>query len=90
MAADDDHLDLEVGDGVLDDGGGAEVVGVKDVGDVAVHEDVAGLAVADGGLGYPRVGASYPQDLGRLALGERLEELRRVRLDPLREASVAG
>jgi hypothetical protein len=48
---------------------------VQAVRDVAVHEDFAGLAVADGGLGDAGVCASNPQDLGALACRERLEEV---------------
>jgi len=75
VAAQHDVLDLEVGDGVLDDGGGVEVTGVHDVGDVAVHEDVAGLQAQDGGLGAARVGAADPEDLRVLARRQLREEI---------------
>lgn len=74
MAANDDPLDLQVADRVLDHARRAEIVGRDDVGDVAVHEDVAGLAVADGGLGDAAVGAAYPENLWGLAGREAFEE----------------
>lgn len=60
VAAEDDVLDLQVDDGVLDDGEGVEVGGGDDVGDVAVDEDVAWLKAEDGGLGDASVGAAEP------------------------------
>ena len=90
VATHDHFLDLEVGDGVLDHGRRAHVVRVHAVGNVAVDEDVTGPAAAHGRLGDAAVGASYPQDLGPLALGE-LDESIRIRLGrPLRELPVAG
>lgn len=74
VTAQDDVLDLQVGDGVLDDRGGVEVAGVHDVGDVAVHEDVTGLQAQDGGLGAARVGAADPEDLRVLAGGQGRKE----------------
>lgn len=68
-------FDLEVGDGVLDHGRGVDVGGGDDVGDVAVDEDITGLHAEDGGLGAARVGATDPEDLGRLAAGQLGEEL---------------
>ena len=69
MPAHDNVFDFEVLDGVGDDALGADIAGVQDVGDVAVHEHVAGLQAADGGFGAARVGAADPKDLGALALG---------------------
>lgn len=43
MAAENDVLDADVRDGVFYHRGGGEVARVQDVGDVAVHEDVAGF-----------------------------------------------
>jgi hypothetical protein len=43
VAAHHDVVDAEVLHGVFDNGRGAEVARVEDVGDVAVYEDVAGL-----------------------------------------------
>lgn len=54
MSADDDVLHLEVCDGVGDDGLGGEVCGGQHVGDVTVHEDVAGLEAEDGRFGDAR------------------------------------
>lgn len=67
--------DLEVRDGVGDDALAVEVRGREDVGDVAVHEDVAGLEAEDGGLGDAGVGAADPEDLGLLARCEGGEEV---------------
>jgi len=69
-------LYFEVRDGVFDDGAGVDVGGVDDVGDVAVHEDVAGLETEDGGFGDTGVGAAEPEDTGRLSLRECWEEFR--------------
>jgi hypothetical protein len=68
-------LDLEVDDGVLDDGEGGQVGGGEDVGDVAVDEDVAGFETEDGGFGDAGVGAADPEDFGGLAFGEGGEEV---------------
>lgn len=74
MAAQDDVFDFEVDDGEFEDAGAAEVVVLDDVGDVAVHEDVAGLQAEDGGFGAAGVGAADPEDFGMLARGEFGEE----------------
>jgi len=60
VSAEDDVLDLEVGHRVLDHGGGVDVGGGDDVGDVAVDEDVAWLEAEDGCLWAARVGAAEP------------------------------
>jgi hypothetical protein len=80
VAAEDDVLDFEVGDGEFDDGRGVDVGGGDDVGDVAVDEDVAGLEAEYGGFGAAGVGAAEP-DWKPLALdrdeeGEGREDLR--------------
>lgn len=75
VAAEDNVLDLEVLDAELDGGQQGDVGRVDDVGDVAQHEDLAGLLVQHGGLGDARVAAANPQDIRRLALGAVLEEL---------------
>ena len=67
-------LHLQHLDGVLDHRETGEVVGREKVGDVAVHEDFAGLEVEDGGFGDPRVGAAEPEDLRLLAGTEGGEE----------------
>lgn len=74
MAADDDVLDAEVLDGVLDDGAGAEITGVHDVGDIAVDEDIAGLEAQHASLGASGVGATQPEDLRFLTGRESREE----------------
>lgn len=68
MATDDNLLDLEMGDGIFDDTGRIDVVAMHGIGNVAVDEDLARLAMADGRLWNARVCASYPQNLWRLAL----------------------
>jgi hypothetical protein len=75
VAAEDDVLDLEVLDAELDGRQQGDVGRVDDIGDVAQHEDLAGLLAQHGGLGDARVAAANPQDVGRLALGAVLEEL---------------
>jgi hypothetical protein len=74
VAAEDDVLDLEVLDAELDGRQQGDVGRVDDVGDVAQHEDLAGLLAQHRGLGDARVAAANPQDVGRLALGAVLEE----------------
>ena len=69
-------LHLQHAHGISDDGLRAQIARVQDVGDVAVHEDVAGLEAEDGGLRAAGVGAAEPEDLGLLALGEGGEEVR--------------
>lgn len=90
MAADDHLSDLEMGDGILDDGRGADVVGVDAVGDVAVHKDVAGLAAADGRLRDAAVCAANPQHFGPLALCELFEGVRVFLGRTLGKDTVAG
>ena len=46
------------------------------LGDVAVDEDVAGLAVANGRLRHSAVRAANPEDFGSLALGQLGEGVR--------------
>lgn len=75
VAAEDDVLDLEVLDAELDGGQQRDVGGVDDVGNVAQHEDLTGLLAQHSGLGDTRVAASYPKNVGSLALGAVLEEL---------------
>lgn len=67
MPAHDDVLNLEVRDGVGDDALAVEVRRGEHVGDVAVHEDVAGFEAEDGRFGDAGVGAADPEDLGVLA-----------------------
>ena len=75
VAREHDVLDFEMVDGVVDDGAGGQISRVHDVGDVAVHEDIARVEVEEGGLRAARVGAADPEDLGRLALGQGGEEV---------------
>ncbi len=67
-------LHFEVHDRVLDDAQGGQVGRVEDVGNVAVHEDVAGFQAEDGGFGDAAVGAADPEDARSLAFGEGGEE----------------
>jgi hypothetical protein len=83
-------LHAEMRDGILDDRGGAHVVGMHAVRDVAVHEDVAGQAVADGRLRDAAVCAAYPQDLGPLALCVVEEGIRICLGGLLREHEISG
>ena len=65
----DDHLvDFEMRDSILDHTRGVVIVRVYGVRDIAMHEDVAGLAVAYSGLQDATVGAAYPENLRRLPL----------------------
>ena len=60
VAAENNVLDLEVGDSVLDHGSGVDVGGGDNVGNVAVDKDVTGLHAQDCGLGAARVRATDP------------------------------
>lgn len=62
-------------DGVGDHALAADVGRRQDVGDVAVHEDVARVEAEEGGLGDAGVGAAEPEDLRLLALREGGEEV---------------
>ena len=75
VAADENVLDLEVGNSKLDDGEGVDVGSGDNVGNVAVHKDLTGLQAQDGRFGNSRIRTTNPQDLGRLALGGSLEEV---------------
>ena len=66
VPADDDMLDLQMGDSELDDCENAEIGGRDDVGDVAVGADIAGFETQDRGLWDTRVGAADPKDVGAL------------------------
>jgi len=74
VAADDDVADLEDIDGVLDDGEDVEVGFCDDVCDVAVDEDFAGGEAGDLVGGDAGVGASDPEELRTLLMGEGFEE----------------
>ena len=49
---------------------------MEDIGDVAVHEDIARFEAEEGSLRAARVGAADPKDLGALALSQPWEEVR--------------
>lgn len=74
MAAEHDVLDLQIHDCIFDDGGGAHVVVMDHVRDVAVHEDVAGLQAEDGCFRAAGVGATDPENFWVLACCEFWEE----------------
>lgn len=57
-------LDAQVDNGVLEDREEVHVRRGYDVGDVAVHEDVAGLQAQERGLGDAGVGATNPYYFG--------------------------
>lgn len=75
VAADDNVLDLEVLDGVVEHRGDVEVDVAHQIGDVAVHEGLAGLEARDLLGGDARVAAADPQVLGLLARAEFGEEV---------------
>jgi len=64
VTADNDLLDLQMSDRVLDDARGVDIAGLDDIGDIAVDEELAGLAKADGRLRDPAIGAANPEPLG--------------------------
>jgi hypothetical protein len=76
MPADDDLLDLQVRDCVLDDRGRVNVLGMHAVCDVAVHKELAGLAMADGGFWDAAVCTPNPEDFRRLAFAKLDEGIR--------------
>lgn len=88
VAADDNVLDLEHGDGVLQDGERREVAVRDHVGNVAVHKHLARQQV-DAALGDARVGAANPQNLWRLALAVCREERRPCRVHAVGPGVVA-
>ena len=67
MAADDDMLDFQMHDGIADDAERVQVAPVQNIGDIAVHEDIAGLEAQERGFRDAGVGAADPEDLGGLA-----------------------
>jgi len=75
---------------ILDDRRGADVIFVNTIGNVPVHEDVAGLAATDGRLRDAAICTANPEHFGPLALCELFEGVR-VFLDrALGEDAVAG
>ena len=81
VAADDDVADLEHVHGVLQHGEHVEVGLGDHVGDVPVHEDLAGRESGDLVGGHPAVRATDPEVVGTLLVGELREKLRVVRVD---------
>lgn len=75
VAADENMLDLKMGDGEFDDGKRVDVGSGDDVGDVAMNEDLARLETEDGCLGDTGVCAADPQNPGRLTSGRSREEV---------------
>ena len=71
-----DVLHLQHIDGELEHGQIVGVLGRGEIGDVAVHEELARIEVHDFVGGHPAVGAADPQILGRLLPLEALEETR--------------
>ena len=88
VAADDDVVHLQHRDRVLENAEAVEVGGDDLVGDVAVDEDLAGLRVDDRLCRHAAVGASDPEELGVLFLGEIVEILGIVAEDFLRPSLV--
>jgi hypothetical protein len=66
-------LDFQMRDRILDYACCIEVFRVHRIRYIAVHEDLAGLAVTDGRFGDATICAPDPEDLGRLALREQGE-----------------
>lgn len=54
----------------LDNTQQAEICRIDDVGNVSVSEHITGLEAENSGLWYARIGATEPEDFGRLALRE--------------------
>lgn len=50
--------------------GAIHISGIHHIGDIAMHEDVTWVQVQEGCFGTPRVGTSYPEDLGVLGARE--------------------
>lgn len=90
MPANNYHPDFQDLDCKLDDAQAADVAVGKDVGDVAVHKDLAGKEIQQGGFGNARVAASDPQDLRSLSFCERGEQRGIERGGPLRPGFVPG
>lgn len=67
VATDDNVFDAQVLDGIVHDRGGVEVDAADQVGDVAVHKDLAGFETGDLLGGDPAVRTADPQVLGGLA-----------------------
>lgn len=67
VAAYDNVFDFENVNCISDYRCGIFVSGMEDVGNVAVHEDVAGTRAGDCCFGDARVGAADPEDAGLLA-----------------------
>jgi hypothetical protein len=70
MSTHNHFLYFEMRNRVLDDTSRIDVIRMHRICNVAVHENIAGLALADSTLRQPRVAAAQPEYLGRLALGE--------------------
>jgi len=68
MATHDNLLHLHRPNTEVDDAVCADVFRGDDVCYVAMHEDVARLAIADGGLGDAGVGTAKPKDFWSLAI----------------------
>ena len=74
---------------IIDYRHGVEISIRSHIRDVAMHEDVAGLEIADGGLWNARVGAPDPEHLGALPFAH-LGKVGRVGVGyPLAEGLVA-
>lgn len=90
MAAHNDLAYLQHVHCKLDCALGRNVVGVDDVGDVPVGEDLTGQS-GQARLGRTRVGTADPEGVGRLALAVQLKHLVRVVvLDGVNEKLVVG
>lgn len=70
MSTHNHFLHFEMRNRVLDDTSRIDIICMHRICNVAVHKNIAGLALANRAFGQPRVAAAQPEDLGGLALGE--------------------
>ena len=75
MSADDHMTDLEHAHCIFEDARGVVVVGTEQVGDIAVYEQVARLAVRDGFGRHAAIGAADPQYVRILSAYQIAEKL---------------
>ena len=92
VTANDDVADVEDFDGVFDSGGNAAwhlALRRNDVAHGAAEEHVAGLGLEDQVGNDARVGAGDEEDVGLLAVGEKVKLILPLREDVAAEAGIA-
>lgn len=89
MTADYDLIDFEMRNSIFDNARYVDVVCMYGVCDVAVHENLARLAVAHSCFWDATVRTAYPEDLRRLALRKDCECIRVLRGGFVRVVCVA-